>query len=152
MYDSCVLFLQKNQQPVTQRLTAGRFNRNVNVMMGKSLLLLPLFLQCTDNNLPLDTTMSQMSPVHILLNQLLGTESLFSSQFSSACQEILRVFCNSNSTCLCQVNPVHTVKSYVFETLRNIVSHLRLDLTICLFPLGFPTKLYMCFTRPFHSC
>jgi len=39
----------------------------------------------------LDTTMSQMSPVHILLNQLLGTESLFSSQFSSASQEITRV-------------------------------------------------------------
>jgi len=32
--------------------------------------------------------MSQMNPVHILLNQLLGTESLFSNQFSSACQEI----------------------------------------------------------------
>jgi len=42
--------------------------------------------------MPLDTTMSQMSPVHILLNQLLGTESLFSSQFSSASQEITRVF------------------------------------------------------------
>jgi len=36
--------------------------------------------------------MSQMSPVHILLNQLLGKESLFSSQFSSACQEFPRVF------------------------------------------------------------
>jgi hypothetical protein len=44
MYDSCVLFLQKNQQPVMQRLTAGRCNRNVNVMMGQNLLLLPLFL------------------------------------------------------------------------------------------------------------
>jgi hypothetical protein len=93
-----------------------------------------------------------MNPVHILLNQLLGTESLFSILFSSDCQEIPRVFfCNSNRTRLYHVNPVHTLKSCVSETRRNIVSHLRLDLTICLFSLGFLTKLYMCITGPFHS-
>jgi hypothetical protein len=84
--------------------------------------------------------MSQMNPVHILLSQLHGTESFVSSQFVSAFQEIPRIFLPLEPySPIAGDFSIHTQLS-VLEVNRNIVSHQSLDLTICLFPLGFPNK------------
>jgi hypothetical protein len=47
-----------------------------------------------------------------------------------------------------QMNPAHTLTSYFFGIHFNIISPLYLHLQNGLFPLGFPSKVWMHFTFP----
>jgi hypothetical protein len=64
---------------------------------------------------------------------------LLATNFSQLFKNSTYVY-TSHHILLLQLNPEHTLKFCVFETHCDIISHLRLDITICLFTLGFPNK------------
>jgi hypothetical protein len=53
---------------------------------------------------------------------------------------------------LSQMNPVHTIPSYILRSISILSSRIRLDLSSGLFPCGFPTKTFYVFLfSPMHA-